>query len=32
VDEHRALGYPVFGRAPTVTGSSGYTGDVSRAG
>jgi 4-hydroxy-4-methyl-2-oxoglutarate aldolase len=25
VDEHRALGYPVFGRAPTVTGSSGYT-------
>jgi 4-hydroxy-4-methyl-2-oxoglutarate aldolase len=25
VDEHRALGYPVFGRAATVTGSSGYT-------
>jgi 4-hydroxy-4-methyl-2-oxoglutarate aldolase len=25
VDEHRELGYPVFGRAPTVTGSSGYT-------
>lgn len=24
VDEHRELGYPVFGRAPTVTGSSGY--------
>ena len=24
VDEHRALGYPVFGRAATVTGSSGY--------